>query len=309
MNFHTHTFTSADGLQLYVRDSGPAEGKPTLVLLHSLSDNGRVFDAVIAAGLEQHFRLVLPDGRGRGKSARPETGYELDRHAEDLRCLLDELNIRQAIIAGHSFGAFLALHFAAKYPQRTAGLAMIDAAAELNPLTPMFILAMTDRLGRWYPSVETYISSLRAAPFMTLWDERMRAAFLEDTHTLPNGALYVLTQKHHMTQASADIMRYRKHDWRTRALAYAGPALVLVAQEPFLMGNHICEAQKALETTVLLSGGVQEMIPGNHITMLYGAGAVAIAATLIARFTGTEKVLPVVEEIALTETYKVLETV
>lgn len=293
MNFTSHTFTSADGLQLLVRDSGPAEGKPTLLLLHSLSDNGRVFDAVIAAGLGNHFRLLMPDGRGRGKSVRPETGYTLDLHAEDMRALLDELGIERAIVAGHSFGAYLGLYFAAKYPQRTAGLAMIDAAAELNALTPMFVLVMADRLGRWYPSEEAYISSLRAAPFMTIWDERMCGSLLEDTHTLPDGSLYVLTQKHHMAQAAADIMLQSKQDWRKRALAYKGPALVLVAKEPFLMGHHICEAPKALETTVLLSGGVQQMVPGNHFTMLYGEGARAIADALVARFTGAKEIEPV----------------
>jgi pimeloyl-ACP methyl ester carboxylesterase len=284
MYFEEKRYEAPDGISLFFRDSGPHDGKPALLMLHSLSDNGRVFDAVIAAGLDRHFRLILPDGRGRGRSQRPESGYSLHTHAADLIALLNHLGLDQVAIAGHSFGGLLGLYFAAKHPRRTASLTVIDAAVEMNSLTPLFLVALSDRLGRWYPSEEAYISSLRAAPFMTLWDEAMRATFLEDTQAMPDGSVYVMTQKRHIAQAAGDIMLQTKRDWRRRALAYKGPALVINAAEPFMLAQRISEPQKALETAVLLAGADGLTVPGNHMTMLYGAGAKAIADSITARF-------------------------
>jgi pimeloyl-ACP methyl ester carboxylesterase len=199
--------------------------------------------------------------------------------------LLEHLQLDRVLVAGHSFGGLLGLYFAANHPTRTAGLAMIDAAVELHSLTPLFLIALTDRLGRWYPSEEAYIIAIRSSPFMTIWDEAMRATFMADTQMMTDGSLVVRTQKRHIAQAAGDILLQGKKDWRKRALAYSGPALVIAAAEPFMLAQHINEPQHALETAVLLTGAEEVVVPGNHFTMLFGQGAPAIAAALIERFT------------------------
>jgi pimeloyl-ACP methyl ester carboxylesterase len=156
-------------ITLHYRDN-QAASLPPLLLLHSLSDNTYAFDAIIAAGLSQNFRVIAPDLRGRGESSRPHSGYTLEDHCADIIAILDELGLERANIAGHSFGALLGLYFAAHYPERMLGLTMLDAAAELHPLTPMFLLAAGTRLGKWYLSEQAYISSVRAAPYFTFWD-------------------------------------------------------------------------------------------------------------------------------------------
>jgi pimeloyl-ACP methyl ester carboxylesterase len=273
----------SDSVTLHYRDN-KAPGHPPLLLLHSLSDNTHAFDGIVAAGLGECFRLVAPDMRGRGNSSRPPSGYTLDHHCRDILRLLDHLGLERVAVAGHSFGALLALYFAAHYPERVSGLTMIDAAAELNPLTPLFLMLFAGRLGKWFRSEDAYIKSVRSAPFITYWDAHMRKTFMADTTGLSDGSLMVKTQKRHIVQCSAGISCIGKQSWRQYALEFDGPALVLSASDPFLNDQHILPVQKAIEMAVLLPGGAHEIVQGNHITMLFGPGAVEIAAQIKDRF-------------------------
>jgi pimeloyl-ACP methyl ester carboxylesterase len=271
-------------ITLHYRDSQDA-GLPPILLLHSLSDNTYAFDAIIAAGLTDSFRVIAPDMRGRGASSRPITGYTLDDHCADIICLLDKLGLEKVNIAGHSFGALLALYFAAHYPERVLGLTMLDAAAELHPLTALFLLVAGDRLGKWYWSEESYISKIRAAPYMTMWDEHMHKTFMADTTELADGSLMVKTEKRHIVQCSAGIAGIPAKEWRHYASEFKGPALLLSASAPFMNCQHILPLQKAIETVVLLSKGTHGVVEGNHITMLFGKGAKQIVQQIRERFT------------------------
>lgn len=283
LSLQSHFLSVSTDLSLHYRDSGQT-GRPPLLLLHSLSDNTHAFDAVIAAGLENHFRIIVPDLRGRGRSSRPPTGYDLEDHCADLLALLDSLGIEKAFVAGHSFGGFLGLYFAAHYPQRVLGLTLIDAAVELHPLTPAFVVLLSDRLGKWYPARDVYLQSLRIAPYITYWDADMERAFLADTVLMAGDSLYVATQKYHMAQCALAVEAVSKRDWRRWAMQVPGPSLVIAATDPFLLGQHILQPQKALETAVLMPGGDCGRAKGNHITMLFGPGAKDIATHIINRF-------------------------
>jgi pimeloyl-ACP methyl ester carboxylesterase len=279
-----HYLPVAPGVTLHYRDNA-SDNLPPLLLLHSLSDNSHVFDAVIAAGLNTCYRVVAPDMRGRGDSSRPPSGYSLENHATDLIALLDALHIDKAFVAGHSFGGLLGLYFAAHHPERVLGLVMIDAAVELHPATPAFVTLLADRLGKWYPSAAHYIAATRAMPFVTYWDDDMRTAFLADTTTLPDNSVYIKTQKMHMVQCALAVQAVTKREWRQWALRVPGPSLVLFAKQPFLLGQHIVPTDKALETAVLLRGGAMQAVSGNHVTMMFGAGAIEIATHIIDRFS------------------------
>ena len=263
----SHTIQVASGLNLYYSDN-EAAGDPIL-LLHSLSDNGHAFDAILDEGLSDNYRCIIPDMRGRGRSDRPPAGYTLDDHVSDLVALLDHLGLDRVAVAGHSFGGLLGLYFAHLHPERVSKLAMIDAAVELHPMTPLFLVLMTDRLGRWYPSEENYLMSIRATPFMTFWSAYQETMMLADTMTLPDGVIRVRTLRQHIAQVAADVYRIRKEDWRAMAIGFKAEALVLSATEPFLSGQHVVPEPKAFETAVLFPRGVHEAIPGNHMTMLF----------------------------------------
>jgi pimeloyl-ACP methyl ester carboxylesterase len=87
------------------------------------------------------WRAIAYDLRGFGRSDKPETGYAYADMAGDLLQLLDALKIRRAVIVGHSMGGMMAQDFAARHPERVAGLVLVGAQARNKPpigMTPAF---------------------------------------------------------------------------------------------------------------------------------------------------------------------------
>jgi pimeloyl-ACP methyl ester carboxylesterase len=78
--------------------------------------------------LADRCRLVTYDLRGHGLSDTPPTGYSLDDMAEDLRQLLDALELERPTVVGHSYGADIALYLAANHPDRLRQVIAIEAA-------------------------------------------------------------------------------------------------------------------------------------------------------------------------------------
>src|SRR5687768_7247630 len=112
------------GVRLHCLDWGGA-GRP-LVLLHGLASSCRIWDFT-APLLAERFRVFALDQRGHGLSDRPGS-YTFAEVTGDLAGLLQGLGLERPVIAGHSWGASVALQFAAKYPEVPAALALIDGA-------------------------------------------------------------------------------------------------------------------------------------------------------------------------------------
>jgi lipase len=100
-------------------------GPDPVVCLHGITAQHRAFNA-LANQLMGSRGLVGVDLRGRGDSAKPESGYGLDTHAADLIRVLDHLGLENAVILGHSMGGFVALKCALSYPDRVRALALLD---------------------------------------------------------------------------------------------------------------------------------------------------------------------------------------
>ena len=139
--YRDHTFRSADGrLDLYTRDypvEGPvagASGVPPLLMMHGLTRNSADFEP-LAAHFAGRFRLIVPDQRGRGRSAYdPDpANYRPDVYAADMFALLDSLGIETVTIIGTSMGGLIAMIMAAMQPQRIAGIVFNDVGPEIDP--------------------------------------------------------------------------------------------------------------------------------------------------------------------------------
>lgn len=119
------------------RATDAADARGTIVLLHGLASNlSRWSEFVERTTLTRRWQLIRVDLRGHGdSSARGAPG--LERWCDDLAALLDQERRDRAVLVGHSLGAQVALHFAARHPARTAALALID---------PVFRQALH---GRW----------------------------------------------------------------------------------------------------------------------------------------------------------------
>jgi len=114
------------GQRIHYEDSG-GSGLP-LVLGHGFLMDSDMFAAQVHA-LSEHHRVVTWDQRGHGRTESTDEAFSYWDSADDLAALLDHLRIERAVIGGMSQGGFVALRFALRYPDRTAGLVLIDTQA------------------------------------------------------------------------------------------------------------------------------------------------------------------------------------
>lgn len=121
------TYLAPDGTRLTYRlqhSRHPSRG--LVILLHGMASNmTRWSEFVERTSLTDHWNLLRLDLRGHAKSfARGKIGMAV--WCEDLAGLLDSLGVERGIFVGHSLGAHLAMHAAARYPHRVRGLVLID---------------------------------------------------------------------------------------------------------------------------------------------------------------------------------------
>lgn len=131
----------------------PAEGKPTLLLIHGGRDQARSWDFV-AERLAARFHIVAPDLRGHGDSAWSDEGqYDLADFVADSASVLITLPSPIHVV-GHSLGGNIALRLAAIYPDRVERLVAIEglelpltreAAKKAEPLAVRFRRWLDDR--------------------------------------------------------------------------------------------------------------------------------------------------------------------
>ncbi|MBA2541803.1 MAG: alpha/beta fold hydrolase [Deltaproteobacteria bacterium] len=117
-------------------------GRP-LVLLHGATLDHRMWQPQVAA-LADRFEVVTYDLRGFGQSPAPVGPF---KHCEDASALLDELGLRDAVVIGHSIGAFYALELALLRPDAVTGLVSVCMSG-LIPDYPKDIQSMFDELKR-----------------------------------------------------------------------------------------------------------------------------------------------------------------
>jgi len=110
-----------NGALIYYEVTG--EGEP-LVLVHAGIADGRMWDGQVEA-LARRYRVIRYDMRGFGKTAMVEGPYS---HHEDLRGLLDSLEVGRAHFVGCSMGGGAVLDFALRYPERVGALVLVGAA-------------------------------------------------------------------------------------------------------------------------------------------------------------------------------------
>jgi len=81
--------------------------------------------------LSKKFKVIRFDNRGAGNSDRPDMPYTMEIFIEDIRALMDFLNIKKAHLVGFSLGGTILQHFALKYPERVNKLVLINSIAKI----------------------------------------------------------------------------------------------------------------------------------------------------------------------------------
>ena len=113
-----------DGAALYYEVHG-GEG-PALLLTHGFMCTSEIWAPQIEV-LSSHFKLIVWDLRGHGRTVAPDdpAQYSDDAVAADMAALLDHVGAEAAIIGGHSLGGYLSLVFHLRYPERVRALLIV----------------------------------------------------------------------------------------------------------------------------------------------------------------------------------------
>jgi non-heme chloroperoxidase len=126
------TENSAD-IEIYYTDHGV--GQP-VVLIHGYPLSGRAWDKQVPVLLDAGYRVITYDRRGFGQSSQPTIGYDYDTFAADLNTLLEHLDLREAVLAGHSMGTGEITRYLGRY-----GSARVAKGMLISPIPPYLLQA------------------------------------------------------------------------------------------------------------------------------------------------------------------------
>jgi non-heme chloroperoxidase len=114
-------------VKLHVTDLG--EGQP-IVLIHGWPLSNAMYEYQYQYLSRRGFRVIGISLRGFGKSDKPYGRYDFDVFSDDIKVVLDKLNIKDAVLGGFSMGGAVVLHYITKYnAAHVSKLALFGAAA------------------------------------------------------------------------------------------------------------------------------------------------------------------------------------
>lgn len=236
--------------RLFVDDGGMVGLEPPVLFVHGLGGTSSQWRAQLAH-LRPARRAVAFDLRGHGDSDRVGEGhgYTVSEYVDDLATVADALALDRFVLAGHSLGATVAIELAGRWPERVAGLLLVDPNGDQtqipgSDLEPFLGSLAKDSLGEmeWYfkqilvgsrPEVADQVladlqltdpaafptslsSSFETSPLPAL--ERYpgpRLSVISDLNALPYSLHNLLEDlpRHLMTQTSHWLMMDRPEDF------------------------------------------------------------------------------------------------
>ena len=127
-------FTTKDGTEIYYRDLG--EGQP-IVFSHGWPLSSDAWESQMFFLASNGFRCVAHDRRGHGRSSQPWHGNDMNTYADDLAEFIEKLDLRNAILIGHSTGGGEVARYIGRHgTERVAKAALVDAVPPLMVKTP-----------------------------------------------------------------------------------------------------------------------------------------------------------------------------
>lgn len=262
---------------------------PTALLVHGLSGTSRWWTRVIDH-LPADLGIVSLDVRGRGGSHQAPPPFHLTTIADDMARTLDRLELEQAIVAGYSMGGWIAALFAIQHPARAHRVLMVDGGFPIpNPpdVDPEDVIRAVvgpslARLEIDFEDEESFFDYWKAHPALEKhWDDGMRQA-LQFELVESNGV--------HRVRVNPEAIEISAREITVEpVLSSAGervttPAhLIVVERGTADQPGGMIPLRTAEQAAGAMPNLTMEYLPGvNHYTLVLGAGAPAVAATIAA---------------------------
>jgi len=245
------------------------DGKQILCV-HGITANCRFWDC-LASALAPRHRVIAIDLRGRGLSDKPPTGYSIKHHCKDILALMNDQGLQRAVLMGHSLGAFISLVFAAQYPQRVDQLILVDGGGKLSETQMAKVFAgikpSLDRLGQIFPSLRTYFSQMKQAPFLQPWNSYMETYFRYEVEEAEGGVRSRVHPKHIEEEAK----NLGKVDSREFYKKIKAPTLILRATRGLLAKDDLLLPEDVVDRMVRDIPNVKrvDLRGTNHYSILF----------------------------------------
>ena len=148
INWTEETFPGCDGTTLFRRHAGPVDGRP-VVLCDGVGCDGYIWRYLAPDLVLRGHRVIHWQYRAHGFSEAPTdpTRLQITDLAQDLRCLLEEMDLQEACLVGHSMGVQVVVEAWRQQPDRIVGLGLLFGSAG----RPLDTFGGDDRLARWIP--------------------------------------------------------------------------------------------------------------------------------------------------------------
>ena len=126
---------NSGNIDIYYEDHGSG---PPVVLIHGYPLTGRAWDKQVPVLLAAGRRVIAYDRRGFGRSSQPTVGYDYDTFAADLMAVMDTLDLRDAVLVGHSMGTGEVTRYLGRYGSGRVAKGVLVSAI------PPFLLQAAD---------------------------------------------------------------------------------------------------------------------------------------------------------------------
>ncbi len=131
--FKSLSFNLDNKYRMNYLDEG--QGEP-VVMLHG-NPTWSFYYRNLVKGLQNDFRIVVPDHIGCGLSDKPQSyGYNLKNHIDNLEKLLDHLGIKKFHLIVHDWGGAIGMGMATRYPERVKSITLLNTAAFTDARIP-----------------------------------------------------------------------------------------------------------------------------------------------------------------------------
>lgn len=131
-------------LNYKVEGSGEA-----LVFIHGLSDSLLYWEFLVA-NLKNDYQIIRMDLRGHGESELGSDEITLDTYVDDLKCLLDDLNVSNVNLIGFSLGGAIAIEFTVKYPDIVDSLVLMSSFYKVDQYSTDILNQFRDALSNGF---------------------------------------------------------------------------------------------------------------------------------------------------------------
>jgi non-heme chloroperoxidase len=119
------TITVKDGTTIFYNDMG--EGQP-IIFSHGWPLNADAWDAQMFFVGQRGFRVIAHDRRGHGRSGQTWDGNEMDTYSDDLATLFDKLDLKDAVMVGHSTGGGEVARYLGRHGSKRVAKAVLISA-------------------------------------------------------------------------------------------------------------------------------------------------------------------------------------